>query len=491
MFDLADVLKNVPNLDTSRKQLEDIKLDLIDPDPNNFYSIDGIEELAANIQLCGLQQPIVVRPIDGGRYMVVSGHRRRVAITLLAQEEPEKWATVSCLVERDAVSPELQQLRLIYANADTRTKSSADLAREAEQVEELLYKLAEQGVEFPGRMRDHVAAAVKTSKSKLARLKMIRKNLIDRFLKMWESGKLSDSAAYTLSQAPKDLQFCIWEYQTDSGNKPFRCTDGWIKNILAEMKRVKQTCSRTPCSIRHKDKCPHCSIRVAQAAMLSQYSALSCQGCCLNCWNLTGCKYSCDCAADAKQMLRTKAREKTKQEKEEKAALEAPQKDLIRKVYQRVGALRKAANISEKAYLRKSETCVIQRDLERLPKLEAGAASLNDRLPGGIWAAEAQRLIAVADLLGCSIDYLLGRSDVVDPAKDVPNLGTGWQTGNPEKPGNYALIVSYPDDKSSVQTLERWRWDGNQWLAYGEPASDFDFHVWCWIPIPSMKGDNV
>lgn len=51
MFDLADVLKGVPNLGTSKKQLEYIKRELIDPDPNNFYSLTGIEELAANIQL--------------------------------------------------------------------------------------------------------------------------------------------------------------------------------------------------------------------------------------------------------------------------------------------------------------------------------------------------------------------------------------------------------------------------------------------------------
>ena len=170
MFDLADVLKGVPNLGTSKKQLEYIKRELIAPDPNNFYSLTGIEELAANIQLCGLQQPILVRPIDGGRYMVVSGHRRRAAIELLAEDEPEKWEEISCLVERDEASPELQQLRLIYANANTRTMTGAELAEQAAQVEKLLYQLKEQGYEFPGRMRDHVAQAISVSKSKLARL---------------------------------------------------------------------------------------------------------------------------------------------------------------------------------------------------------------------------------------------------------------------------------------------------------------------------------
>lgn len=79
MFDLADVLKGVPNLGTSKKQLEYIKRELIDPDPNNFYSLTGIEELAANIQLCGLQQPILVRPsmADGTWWFPVTGVGQR------------------------------------------------------------------------------------------------------------------------------------------------------------------------------------------------------------------------------------------------------------------------------------------------------------------------------------------------------------------------------------------------------------------------------
>ena len=105
MFDLAGVLKDVPNLGTTRKELEYLRRDLIDADPNNFYSLDGIDALAANIQLCGLQQPIVVRPAEGGRYMVVSGHRRRAAIELLAAEEPEKWAEVPCLVDGHGIQP--------------------------------------------------------------------------------------------------------------------------------------------------------------------------------------------------------------------------------------------------------------------------------------------------------------------------------------------------------------------------------------------------
>lgn len=490
MFDLADVLKGVPNLGTSKKQLEYIKRELIDPDPNNFYSLTGIEELAANIQLCGLQQPILVRPIDGGRYMVVSGHRRRAAIELLASDEPEKWEEISCLVERDEASPELQQLRLIYANANTRTMTGAELAEQAAQVEKLLYQLKEQGYEFPGRMRDHVAQAISVSKSKLARLSVIRSKLIPQFMRLWEAGSLRESVAYTLAGQVPVRQKSVWISQTDSGKKKFPCTDGWLESIFREMDRLERICKETPCAINHASTCDHLYVRLNQASGLPQYSAMSCRGCCLDCFNLASCRYSCEWAADAKKALRDKALEKRKQENAEDQAREAPLKEIIRNCYQRVAALREAKGVSVEDYLRACTNYVTSRDAERLPKLEAGTVSLNDRLPGNIWAADARRLVAVADLLGCSIDYLLGRTDEVNPAKNVPNVGTGWWAGTPDKPGAYA-VIAYDDARKSVQSLNLWDWDGEQWIAYGLSPAECDFRVRFWIPLPPDIGDCV
>ena len=44
-------------------------------------------------------------------------------------------------------------------------------------------------MEFPGRMRDHVAEACNVSKTKLANL-MIGRNLIQDFKAQWAAGKL-------------------------------------------------------------------------------------------------------------------------------------------------------------------------------------------------------------------------------------------------------------------------------------------------------------
>lgn len=205
MFDISSVVKGVSTY--GRDRIEYIALDLIDPDERNFYSLDGLEELASNIELLGLQQPIRVRPGEDGHYIVVSGHRRRAACMLIAEGGSEQFsAGVPCIVERGDVSAELQELRLIYANSSTRVLSSAEISRQAERVTDLLYKLKEQGYEFPGRMRDHVAEACNVSRSKLARLNAIRSNLAPELLALFDSGAMQEGNAYRLSQEPDDVQ---------------------------------------------------------------------------------------------------------------------------------------------------------------------------------------------------------------------------------------------------------------------------------------------
>ena len=66
-FDLSALIDSVPDLGTTRQQIVYLPIEKIDPDPDNFYSIDGLEELAGSIEMLGLQQPIVVRT-NGERY---------------------------------------------------------------------------------------------------------------------------------------------------------------------------------------------------------------------------------------------------------------------------------------------------------------------------------------------------------------------------------------------------------------------------------------
>ena len=95
-------------------------------------------------------------------------------------------------MERDEASQELRELRLILANSSTRVLSPAEVSKQAQRVELLLYQLKEQGYEFPGRMRDQVAAACQVSAPKLARLKVIRERLIPAYLEVFDRNKLPE-----------------------------------------------------------------------------------------------------------------------------------------------------------------------------------------------------------------------------------------------------------------------------------------------------------
>jgi len=59
--------------------LQAIAIDRVQPgkyQPRTQMNEEALEELAASIREHGVMQPILVRPIDGGRFEIVAGERR-------------------------------------------------------------------------------------------------------------------------------------------------------------------------------------------------------------------------------------------------------------------------------------------------------------------------------------------------------------------------------------------------------------------------------
>lgn len=475
-FDLGAMLAGVSELNTGREQIEYIRMDLIDDDPNNFYQLTGLEELAANIAMCGLQQPIRVRkhPNQEDRYMIVSGHRRRAAVRLLAEEDPGRWDEIACIVEQEAVSPSLQQLRLIYANSNTRTLTPAELSEQAVQVEKLLYQLKEEGYEFPGRMRDHVAAAVNASTSKLARLKVIRENLAFEWQASFKAGTLAESTAYTLAQMPTAWQRLIFD---SIGSKPNQVYDGTVKEFMNRFQKI----SETKCGDRDDVTCSHQTEMMKKSCKDRWSDPCWNTYCCLKCNSLQTCKSSCSHAAGRKKELEDTAKEANLRAEEDRIKREQPIIDFIRDVYSRVGDARDFGCVSvEKLYAAARMMYSSSVDDPKQQALEDGTAkfTINTPLPFGYssYASSFMNLCAVADTLNCSIDYLLGRSENLRPAG-------GWQTGSPWNLGQYAVMVRW--SKGCKLSVEKMEWDGENWLQFGDVIEIFeDSEIFGWIELP-------
>ena len=222
---LGDIGRRTADAGEAKRELRYIPLHMIDTNPRNFYSTDGIDELADNIRLFGLMEPLLVRQEASGRYMLISGHRRRLALKKLAEEAenyPESMhEPVACMVETaDDPLPGIEaggddelrarqmaeELKLIYANADTRVMSSADTAQQVRRIRELFTGLQDLGYQFPGKMRNHVAAAAKVSATRVARLDVIEKKLEPSLRKAWREGTLGETSAYEIARRPKDVQ---------------------------------------------------------------------------------------------------------------------------------------------------------------------------------------------------------------------------------------------------------------------------------------------
>ena len=311
-FNLGDYLRDTAPAAGADEQITRVPLESIDADERNFYSLEGLDELAANIETVGLLDPLRVRP-EGPRYVIVSGHRRRAALQLLRDSGCERYRDgVPCIIELGEASDAMRELRLIFANSSTRVMSAADLSKQAERVTQLLYELKEQGVEFPGSMRAHVAEACRVSQSKLARLHAIRANLQPDLLEMFDGGKLSEAAAYELQKLPVAAQAYLGAQQKIRNN-------GISMYNAERLAKDAEIYMRPKCSCPDGSECEQTLARFKQTATAEMTWRCCGGGCCLDCGHsLNDCPYQCKRA----KAVHEAAKEQRKTEEERAARRE-------------------------------------------------------------------------------------------------------------------------------------------------------------------------
>jgi ParB family chromosome partitioning protein len=184
---LADVSHDEPkNLDDS---LQHFPLDIIQPgvyQPRVDMSQESLDELAESIRAQGLVQPIVVRPVGGGRYEIIAGERRWRASKLAELELIP--AIVRDVSDRSAIAMALIE-NIQRENLNPMEEANA------------LFRLKE---EFS--MTHHEAAqAVGRSRTAVSNLLRLR-NLNDDVKKLVENCDLEMGHARALLALDGDLQ---------------------------------------------------------------------------------------------------------------------------------------------------------------------------------------------------------------------------------------------------------------------------------------------
>lgn len=489
-FDMAAELRKrlgtVSDPDTGREQITYIDLELLDADAGNFYEMSGLPELASNIQLCGLQQPIRVRAEAGGRYTIVSGHRRRAALEMLVGEGQERFRSVPCIVETQNGSEAMRELRLIFANSATRRLTDAELSRQAERVEELLYRLAEEGVEFPGRMRDQVAAACKVSATKLAELKVIREKLAQPFQRQFGEGKLNASAAYKLARLPADIQ---QDVAKAVGEK--RIISGVAAdNLLKTAQKVYDFALEAKCPARNGDICTNAE-GFLKATALSQYSWQYCEGrCCCECSRADRCSGACKAARnqeDARRAEREAEREKDKERRErEQQKLRSANAKLAKRLLRMADAMGLAETD-------KVGSGYGNRTVSALRKIADGTTDEYFYSSSAVLPGDVDKLKLLAQQMNCTTDYLIGLSDEPQPAAQPEGqmVISGWMPGG-TNPGHSCLCACMMDLGGGKLLPKVLAWDApsGRWL-FKPGGAAAELEPAAWMALPEYKGGSL
>lgn len=479
----AATLKPVSESDhTGPEQIEYIDIGLLDGDERNFYQLTDIDELADNIQMCGLQQPIRVRAGEGGRFTIVSGHRRRAALAQLVEKGLDQFRRVPCIRETDDVSPALQELRLIFANSSTRKLTSAEIGEQAERVEALLYQLKEDGFEFPeGRMRDVVAAACNTHGSKLARIKVIREHLLSNLRPAWDGGKMPEQAAYALAQFPADMQMRISKAFPKLPNGPT------LERLL---KLYKEDGYRwDPCLTCPDGKeCKHGDAFLRHDADALAYETCGGKTCCLDCPHATAECYVCDNAC-SKAKAKRKEKLDAKKADEEKAT-KKHQRKLEREIQARAARLARAADAAE---LPDTATAIWSRyggsyTVGKLRKFASGDFQgkrvwVNELEPENIYNVDK-----TAKALHCSADYIVGLTEELTPPTlpECQLMISGWMPGSttPAEPGEFAVYI----DLDGKLVPQFFRWTGSRWEMRTGTVPQIPVVWWMRLPpVPAVE----
>lgn len=199
----------VSNLD----KVQRIPVGLIRSNEQNFYSIEGIDELADSISMVGLLEPVrVVRIPDGPtspyKYKLISGHRRFRAFMRLYSRKEEgylQYADIPALVMED-MDDLTETFALITANSTARELSYAEKLKQEQLLRETLAAMKEAGKEVPKNLGQYIADQIGTSRNEVSRMHSINEHLIPEARAQVDKGEMTAQQAYELSRKPEEEQ---------------------------------------------------------------------------------------------------------------------------------------------------------------------------------------------------------------------------------------------------------------------------------------------
>ena len=236
-------LKEFMSQETEKKEAEETRvleesIENLVPDKENFYSMDGIEELKQSVEVVGLLQPLLVTEKDeNGKRKVIAGHRRLKALQELVEEGKQQYKKVTVL-EKKRKDEIIDRLSLIMANR-YRDKTEWEKMKETVETDRLLRELKKKE-NLKGNMRDMLAEITNTNAAKVAMYKVINEKLSPEMMEAFEKGKIGLTVAYKVTQLEEEDQDNLWIKLDENGSLSIKDVDKMKEKKIQEEKTEEE-----------------------------------------------------------------------------------------------------------------------------------------------------------------------------------------------------------------------------------------------------------
>lgn len=297
------------------------------PDNDEIYTIGNMESLKDDIQQNGLRQPLEVIPMEDETdcYMLISGHRRWAACSILSACGESRFDALPCLI-RESHGKLDDRIALITANATARDLTDGERLAQYEALKNALTKKKAAG-QLEGKVRDEVCRILGLSTGAAARLNVIascENEVIKERLKAGEIGLMeayrsAQDYARFMGAAPEEPEQKEEPAETVPANpdyaeqkSPLDSIAMLVKKAHEEQRKV-QTDAPQPVvskstslpSVYNGQRCDYsashlCENEAGLKHFIKHGEIHGCVGCCRECKSKDTCEYSCAYASKSK-----------------------------------------------------------------------------------------------------------------------------------------------------------------------------------------------
>ncbi len=226
-------------------EIQDLDISLIDAFPNHPFKVVDDErmiELTESIENNGVLLPILVRPKEGGRYEMISGHRR-----LRASELAEKKTIKAMVCDYDDLTAAIV---MVESNINQRENM---LPSEKAFAYKILYDaMKHQGKQIEitstpvvSKLRSNEELAYQVGESREQIRRYIRlTNLVPELLEYMDKGKMALRPAVELSYLDEDFQRDIVDFIDENESTPSHAQAIRMRKLFENGKLDTKTINR-------------------------------------------------------------------------------------------------------------------------------------------------------------------------------------------------------------------------------------------------------